>query len=109
MHCRVTCFSFLCLFVDFCSFVLYGHFFLDSSPVLGKVIIAVNHTLSDLSMVEINYRAHVLHGGVAYDWGQISFQVQTHRSGIKGCVSWWCVYEGFVKLCLSYSYRDFSS
>ena len=38
----------------------------------GKVLIAVNHTSPELSVVEINYRAHVLHGGVAYEWGQLS-------------------------------------
>lgn len=41
----------------------------------GKVLIAVNHTSPELSVVEIEYRAHVLHGGVAYEWGQVSFQV----------------------------------
>lgn len=42
----------------------------------GKVLIAVNHTTPALSVVEIDYRAHVLHGGVAYEWGQVSFQVR---------------------------------
>lgn len=46
----------------------------------GKVLIAVNHTSPELSVVEIDYRAHVLHGGVAYEWGQVSFQV-TRRGG----------------------------
>ena len=41
----------------------------------GKVLIAVNHTMPELAVVEIDYRAHVLHGGVAYEWGQVSFQV----------------------------------
>ena len=41
----------------------------------GNVLIAVNHTSPELSVVEIDYRAHVLHGGVAYEWGQVSFQV----------------------------------
>lgn len=47
----------------------------------GKVLIAVNHTMPDLSVVEISYRAHILHGGVAYEWGQVSFQVDVNIGG----------------------------
>lgn len=43
---------------------------------VGKVKIDLNHTTQALSVVEIDYRAHVLHGGVAYEWGQVSFQVR---------------------------------
>ena len=85
MHYR--CFSFLILIR---AILFVCAFFKDSSPVVGKVLIAVNHTLPELSLVAINYRAHVLHGGVAYDWGQISFQVReienwgkTHRKRDK--------------------------
>lgn len=50
----------------------------------GQVVIVMNHTNPDLSEVQIGYRAHVLHGGVAYEWDQVSFQVREILIPITG-------------------------
>ncbi|CAM9799384.1 unnamed protein product, partial [Choristocarpus tenellus] len=42
----------------------------------GTLLIAVNDSTPGQSMLEVGYQAHVLHGGLAYEWTQVSFQVR---------------------------------
>ena len=43
--------------------------------VHGKVVLVTNHSNAGLASVEVWYSAHVLHGGVGYERGHVSFLV----------------------------------
>jgi len=43
--------------------------------VHGKVVVVTNHSNAGLASVEVWYSAHVLHGGVGYERGHVSFLV----------------------------------
>jgi len=44
-------------------------------PVSGRVLLTTNHSNAGISVVEVFYSAYVLHGGVGYERGSVSFVV----------------------------------
>lgn len=43
--------------------------------VAGRVLLTTNHSNAGVSVVDVHYKATVLHGGVGYERGQVSFVV----------------------------------
>ena len=50
--------------------------------VSGKIVMTTNHSNAGLASVEVYYTAHVLHGGVGYERGHVSFVVPTTNSSL---------------------------